>query len=232
MARQRKEKKAKDVKLRQPDRSGPTEKTLLQLAEEMELFKQADAKKRKITRQEEAKGETGLDGEINEETDEELAEDFQDDDGLSSTAERVMETLLYSVCLAMLHFTLDVLVQRQYGETINWYNIVERATQAFMVFAALVYALHPHAAVTTVIPGLPRKYQPGARQTIFLAISIIAGCYLIYITSEYSYLAVLKQAPPVGALWVWSVIELNLGLAVVTLAGSGLFFWQSGYTIR
>lgn len=100
------------------------------------------------------------------------------------------------------------------------------------MFATLVYALHPHSTATAVVPGLPQKYQPVARQTTFFSISLVAGCYLIYITSEYSYLAVLKQAPPVGALWVWSVIELNLGLAVLTLAGSGLFFWQGGYSIR
>lgn len=100
------------------------------------------------------------------------------------------------------------------------------------VFAALVYALHPHAGATTVVPGLSQAYQPAARQIIFLAMSLVAGCYLIHITNEYSYLAVLKQAPPVGALWVWSVIELNLGLAVLTLAGSGLFSWLKGYGIR
>lgn len=100
------------------------------------------------------------------------------------------------------------------------------------VFAALVYALHPHAAAGNVIPGLPPSYQSAARQTIFLAMSLVAGCYLIYISNEYSYIAVLKQAPPVGALWVWSVIELNLGLAVLSLAGSGLFFWRGGYSIR
>lgn len=83
-----------------------------------------------------------------------------------------------------------------------------------------------------MVPGLPQQYQTVVRQIIFLAVSLIAGCYLIYITSEYSYLAVLKQAPPVGALWVWSVIELNLGLALLTLAGSGLFFWQGGYSIQ
>ncbi|KUI63027.1 hypothetical protein VP1G_10164 [Cytospora mali] len=225
MARQRKEKKAKDIKLRQPDRSGPTEKTLLQLAEERELFKQADVKQRQNRHHQQEIQKPGGDAQHGQGDDE-------DEEGLSPTAERIMETLLYSVSLAMLHFTLDVLVQRQYGETVEWYNIVERATQAFMVFAALVYALHPHSAVTTVVPGLPLGYQPAARQTIFLAISLVAGCYLIYITNEYSYLAVLKQAPPVGALWVWSVIELNLGLAVLTLAGSGLFFWQGGYTIR
>lgn len=60
----------------------------------------------------------------------------------------------------------------------------------------------------------------------------VAGCYLIHITNKYSYIAVLKQAPPLGCLWVWSIIELNLGLAVVSLALSGFFFWQGGYTVR
>lgn len=59
----------------------------------------------------------------------------------------------------------------------------------------------------------------------------IAGCYLIHITNKYSYIAVLKQAPPLGCLWVWSIIELNLGLAVASLAASGFFFWQGGYTV-
>lgn len=139
MARQRKEKKAKDIKLRQPDRSGPSEKTLLQLAEEMKLFKQADARQRKNRRQEEAQEEE--EEEEDKEDREEGDEDSQDDDGLSPTTERVMECLLYSVCLAMLHFTLDVLVQRQYGEVIDWYNIVERATQALM--GACTHSLLP-----------------------------------------------------------------------------------------
>lgn len=123
MARQRKEKKAKDIKLRQPDRSGPTEKTLLQLAEERELFKLADAKQRSNSNSRQRQSP---------ETEEDDPSDEQHDDGLSLTAERVMETLLYSVTLTILHFTLDVLVQQQYAEDIDWYNIAERTTQALM----------------------------------------------------------------------------------------------------
>ncbi|KAK2605650.1 hypothetical protein N8I77_008474 [Diaporthe amygdali] len=219
MVRERKEKRAKNIKLKQPDRSGPTEKTLLDIAAERNLFKQAAAKERKN------KGQQGTqDGEDDDDNDE--------DDGIPAAAERILETLLYTVSLAMLHLTFDVLVQQQYAIEMDWFKIVQRAVQALMVFAALVYALHPHAAAPTVVPGLPQRYQNPARQTIFLVMGTIAGCYLIYITNKYSYIAVLKQAPPVGCLWVWSIIELNLVLAVASLAGSGLFFWLGGYTIR
>lgn len=241
MVRERKEKRAKNIKLKQPDRSGPTDKTLFDLANERDLFKQAAAKERQNKRQ---------NGEQDEDEDDE-------GEGLPPGAERILETLLYSVSLAMLHLTLDVLVQQQYALEMEWFKVIQRALQALMgmqpleislfsllaplltslsclqtVFTALVYALHPHAAATTVVPGLPQRFQNYARQAIFLAMGTVAGCYLIHITNKYSYIAVLKQAPPLGCLWVWSIIELNLGLAVVSLALSGFFFWQGGYTIR
>ncbi|POS73984.1 hypothetical protein DHEL01_v207623 [Diaporthe helianthi] len=219
MVRERKEKRAKNIKLKQPDRSGPTDKTLLDIANERNLFKQAAAKERQNKRQ---NGEA-----VGEDDDE---DDDDNDEGLSPGAERLLETLLYSVSLAMLHLTLDVLVQQQYAMDMEWFKIIQRALQALMAFTALVYALHPHAAATTVIPGLPQRFQNHARQAIFVAIGTAAGCYLIHITNKYSYIAVLKQAPPLGCLWVWSIIELHLVLAVASLAASGLFFWQGGYT--
>lgn len=238
MVRERKEKRAKNIKLKQPDRSGPTDKTLFDIADERNLFKQALDKERQNKRQ-----NGGEDGD---------EDDEGEGEGLPPGAERILETLLYSVSLAMLHLTLDVLVQQQFALEMEWFKIIQRALQALMgmpfltspsgfhanqlflftVFTALVYALHPHAAATTVVPGLPQRFQNHARQAIFLAMGTAAGCYLIHITNRYSYIAVLKQAPPLGCLWVWSIIELNLGLAVVSLAASGFFFWQGGYTVR
>lgn len=242
MPRQRKEKKAKDIKLRQPDRAGPSEQTLLQFAEDRDLFKMADKQTRKN------KGQN-----IKAEDDDD--DDDDDDAGLSSSADRLMDTLLYAVCLAMLHFMLDFLVQQQYAMEIEYKKIVERAFQAlmgwlappflrlhilltraiffFLVFAALVHALHPHPANTTFtfIPGLPHKYHNALRQAIFFVMSISCGCYLIHITSRYTYMAVLKQSPPLGCLWIWSVLEMNLPVSLLSLATAYLFFWQGEYKL-
>lgn len=120
MVHPRKEKKAKDIKLRQPDRSGPTEKTLLQIAEDQNLFNLAAKQQRKN------KGSTQSGGG-------DIADNAEGDEaGLSSAADRLMDTLLYAVCLAMLHFTLDFLVQHQYAMEIEYREIVKRAFQAFM----------------------------------------------------------------------------------------------------
>lgn len=117
MVRERKEKRAKNIKLKQPDRSGPTDKTLFDIADERNLFKQALDKERKNKRQ---NGEVVGD------------DDDDDDEGLSPGAERFLETLLYSVSLAMLHLTLDVLVQQQYAMDMEWFKIAQRALQALM----------------------------------------------------------------------------------------------------
>lgn len=99
------------------------------------------------------------------------------------------------------------------------------------VFFLLFYPLHPHEANPILLPGLSLKYQAPLRQGIFFVASAIAGCYLIHVSNSYGYLAVMKQAPPIGCLWVWSVIELDLAWAVLSLAISAGFLWQRGYSI-
>ncbi|KAK3313711.1 hypothetical protein B0H66DRAFT_358710 [Apodospora peruviana] len=222
MARRRRERSPSNIKLKQPDRAGPTEQTLLELADARGLFEQAkkkeDANKKKKAIQKKSTAQS---------------DDEEGDFELSPTAERILETLLWAVSLTMLHFTLDVLVLHQYSaDRILWPKVCTRAGQALLVFGMLVYTLHPHASSPTLIPGLPARVQSAVRQAVFFVTSICAGCYLIYITNMFGYLAVMKQAPPLGCLWVWSVIELDLPWAVLSLACDGFFLWWRGYDIK
>lgn len=56
------------------------------------------------------------------------------------------------------------------------------------------------------------------------------GCYLIYITNVYGYIAVMKNAPGIGCLWIWSVIELDLLWALPSLAVCLGFLRLGGYS--
>ncbi|KAM0276735.1 hypothetical protein ACHAQH_006446 [Verticillium albo-atrum] len=220
MARQRREKAAGSIKLTQPDRSDPTEETLLQMAQERGLFKQADADPRNKAAQQATSDSDSED------------EDADEDGELSPRAERIMDSLLWTVSLAMVHFTLDVVVQHQYGIDIDWHAIIVRALQAFAVMLVLFYVLHPHPSTPAFVPGLPLRYQDPLRQLIFFTTSIVAGCYLIYITNSFGYLAVMKKAPTLGCLWIWAVIGLPLGPAAASLVVCAAFLWQGGYDIK
>lgn len=115
----RKEPKAKDLKLKQPDRSGPTEKTLLEMAQEKDLFTQAKEREEQIKR--EKRRDAG----------EEDVEQ-EDDDVMSPGAERFMEAVLWTATIAMLHLTFDVLVQHQYNTEVDWRQVWIRTGRAFV----------------------------------------------------------------------------------------------------
>lgn len=133
MARQRKVvTPAGNIKLRQPDRSAPSEKTLLDFAGERNLFEQAARRERQLARERRrADGQDGGEDSSGDDSD----EDEDEDEGaatISPGAERVLESMLWTVSLAMLHFTFDVLVQHQYGTTISWHDVCVRGVTAWL----------------------------------------------------------------------------------------------------
>ncbi|KAK1241847.1 hypothetical protein MKX07_007670 [Trichoderma sp. CBMAI-0711] len=218
MAKNRKD--PANIKLRQPDRSPPTGKTLLDIAQERSLFDQAARRERELAGSKSSSSSSG-------------AQDDEDDDGkLSPGAERFLDALLWTTTLAILHSTFDVLVMNQYGTVIKWEKVVANAGRAWCAFFFLFYVLHPHEANQTLLPGLPRRFQRPLRQLLFFGMSCAAGCALVYITNSKGYLYNMKRAPPLGCLWVWAVVELDLVWAVPSLLVTGLYLWMNGFSIK
>ena len=128
------------------------------------------------------------------------------------------QAVVFAVTLTMLHFTLDALVHQQYRQSIDWTMIFQRTTLTFPLLLVLVYMLHRHATKVWA-------------QLLFLGIGTGAGCYLVYASNKEAYFAVMKRAPPLGTLWVWSVIEMRLEVALLSLSAVGAYFWWGGFTI-
>ena len=128
------------------------------------------------------------------------------------------QALFFTLTLSMLHFTLDVLVHHQYRQEIGWDLIIQRTLITLPLLLALLYMLHSRSTSLWA-------------QSLFLCLSVGAGCYLIYSSNELAYFAVMKRAPPVGTLWVWSVIEMRLPFALGSLITVALYFWWGDYTI-
>lgn len=246
MARQRKGKskatEPEGITLHHPDRDGPRVggKTFFEIAQERQLMQQADSKMASN------KGERAADSDSEGEDD----EDDNSPPTISPRAERILEASLWTVSLAMLHFTFDVLVQHQYGTEVNWVQITQRTIQAWAstfncasrilssiplisaVFLFLFYPLHPHESNPEALPFLPLRYQKPVRETIFFFMSVCSGCYLIYVTNSKGYLATQKRAPPLGCLWLWAVIELDLLWATLSLVFAAAYAYVYGYGVK
>jgi hypothetical protein len=68
-------------------------------------------------------------------------------------------------------------------------------------------------------------------QVFFFIMSIAAGCYLCYAGEKFAYFAVMKRAPSLGVLWIWSIIELQLVPALSSLSIVAAYFWSQGFSI-
>ena len=227
MPRNRKERRAatsnkklasiKDIPLAQPSREGPKHKTLYEIAAE----RQAE-----LSKGQPFEPNSSLSSDImNEPTI--TTTTINPDGSLSNELEAGDEPIgpfgqavFFALTLTMLHFTLDVLVHHQYrqAETIEWSMIVQRTLITFPILVVFIFAL---------------KSQVNAlwAQLFFFVMSVGAGCYLIYSSNEEAYFAVMKRAPPLGTLWVWSVIEMRLEIAVGSLLAVGAYFWWGNYSI-
>ncbi|KAF1847030.1 uncharacterized protein K460DRAFT_363142 [Cucurbitaria berberidis CBS 394.84] len=129
------------------------------------------------------------------------------------------DALLYSTSMAALHLTLDVIVYSQYREEILWGEIFRRAATATPVFILLVYLTH-----------VDFSYRfPILRELAFFAGAIVAGCYLVFSGNKHGYFYVMKAAPPVGTLWIWSVIEMSLPYAVISALSVFGYTWWNGF---
>jgi hypothetical protein len=61
-------------------------------------------------------------------------------------------------------------------------------------------------------------------------VSVVAGCWLVRAVNRTGYYAVMKRAPPVGTLWIWSAVEMRLVPALVSCAVVGGYTWYYGFT--
>ena len=189
-----------DYLLQHPDRAGPKGKTLFELAEERQ--RELNRGKARPSRPEPDSNTPAGERPFNDEP----IGPFGD-------------ALLYSVSLAALHLTLDVIVYSQYRERVVWAEVLQRAATVLPVFMVLVYLLHV---------DLSRRF-PVARNVFFLGVSVAAGCYMVYSGNTNGYFFVMKSAPPIGALWIWSVVEMSFPFAFASFVAVAGYLWWNGF---
>ena len=186
--------------LKHPDYSGPKGKTLFQLADERQ--QELDKSKPGYSRPVGSQAST--------------AHSTADDEAVIGP---LGDAILYSTSMAALHVTLDVIVYSQYREEILWNEIASRAGTAIPIFILLVYLTH-----------IPFSYRfPLLRNVTFFVGSVVAGCYMIYSGNKHGYFNVMKAAPPVGTLWVWSVVEMSLPYAALNAVSVLGYIWWNGF---
>ncbi|KAJ5496712.1 hypothetical protein N7463_008699 [Penicillium fimorum] len=168
-----------------------------------------------------------------------------------------LDTILLSLPLTTLHLTLSFLAAHQYAENTDLPKLFkDSVTTAFPLLTLFVHLAHGHiisfskrgskSAQAEPVPSLfpftsekmtfsfLRKlvFPPALRTLVFLPAAALLGAHLIAITNGEPYYAVMKKAPAVGTIWIWCILELSFGAAVLGALGPLVWgVWWMGYGI-
>jgi hypothetical protein len=144
----------------------------------------------------------------------------------------LMDTLLLSLPLSAVHFTLAVLAMHQFALELK-FGVLARETvlRAFPTLTLLVHLFRGHLLKVDIVGGSVerRRVLVALRSLVYLVVANVAGCYLLTLTNGRGYYAAVKHAPGVGTLWVWAVLEMGLVGAVGGVTGPAVFAWWHGY---
>lgn len=168
-----------------------------------------------------------------------------------------IDTVLLSLPLTTLHFTLAYLARHQYAESIDLQQLLKEAvTLTFPLLTFIIHFAHGHilklprrfhsvlanTQPVSVFPLTREKlgltfvrrlvFPPTLRTIAFLPMSTLLGAHLISITNGEPYYAVMKKAPAVGTMWIWCILEMSLGAAFLGAVGPLVWgVWWMGYGI-
>ncbi|KAL8829395.1 MAG: hypothetical protein Q9191_002037 [Dirinaria sp. TL-2023a] len=207
----------KQVPLAQPSRDAPKQKTLLQIAAERQLLADSYSETADFNPSSASVVTTRInaDGTLSHVPAPSLESSKED------SASPWLDIVLYTTSLVLLHFTLTFLVTHQYSPSPPHLLPVFLSSTVFNrtppLLLLMVSALHPRASHPMLQIG-------------FAVMAMACGGYLVKISNEDPYMAVMKQAPELGTLWVWSVVECRWELALLGVLGVGGWGWWEGYT--
>ena len=225
---------AADIPLSRPNTTRENGKTLLEIAAERQAHLKSHGQP--FPQSKDLSSETQFvtispDGKV---TDSSSPDQTLDDPHISDPVSPILDTLFLALPLSCLHFTLSFLTAHQYAQELRWLPIIQNTLfVAFPTLALVIHLLHGHlfGLGSRNVSGTLLKAATLVQQILFLLAANIAGCWLIHLTNDKGYYVVMKKAPSIGTIWVWSIIELGLGGALAGVAGPGLYAWWNGYGI-
>jgi len=182
--------------------------------------------------------------------------DEEDDIDIDQPLPPFLDTVLLSIPLTTLHLTLAYLAAYMYAESTDVPRLVKDAVMmTFPLLTFLVHFIHGHIVSfrlprwsflnpqpVFVFPLTQDKFTfsflrrlllpPSLRTIVFLPVAVMLGMHLITITNDNPSYAMMKTAPAYGTVWIWCILEMSFGPAVLGSLGPLIWgVWWMGYGI-
>jgi len=130
-------------------------------------------------------------------------------------AEEILNAMLLIAPFTFLLVMMDVVVHQQYAQKADLKVIVERLVSALPILSIFIYYTNKHKG------NWRAKY-------LFFALSLAVGPRLVWVVNRAAWGVVMQQSPPLSVLWIYTIYQMDLGPAVLSLVFVGAWFLQSG----
>ncbi|CAG8523405.1 1264_t:CDS:2 [Diversispora eburnea] len=147
------------------------------------------------------------------------SEEIEEEEGEDPYAHGIVfQAFLYTIPLCAVYCVMDILVHRQYSETVLLFPVATRIFRVSPLLWGLVYYTNKNVSKNWM-------------QLLMFMGSLICGSYLIWVVNNANYIGVMKRCPPLATLWIYFVIQLRLLPSCLSLLGSYIYFKYMGFKL-
>ncbi|KAI0771472.1 hypothetical protein BD413DRAFT_548819 [Trametes elegans] len=144
--------------------------------------------------------------------------DEDEDYEISPLADEIFRALYLVIPTSFMLLLMEILVHYQYGRKPSYDALWDRMLPGIPIIAVFVFYTN--------------RYKEDRRmQAVLFWLSCVAGMRLIWLLNRGNWLTVMQQAPPIATSWVYAVVQLNLGPAVLSLVVAGVYTWYNEFKL-
>ncbi|KAH8999293.1 hypothetical protein EDB92DRAFT_1833448 [Lactarius akahatsu] len=138
-----------------------------------------------------------------------------DDDDDYPLAEEIFVATTLLIPMSFLLLMMYILVHFQYGQQPSWDIITNRMLSSVPILAIFIFYTNRY------------KHRRWAQAGFFI-LSVLSGTRMIYQVNYSNWLLNMQQCPPIGTIWVYTVLQLDLGPAALALSTVAVWVWWTG----
>ncbi|KAJ8590308.1 hypothetical protein M405DRAFT_816436 [Rhizopogon salebrosus TDB-379] len=130
-------------------------------------------------------------------------------------AEEIFNAVVLIMPFTFFLVMMDILIHQQYAQQPTFGDVAQRLLTNFPILSVFVFYTTRH------------KANPRMQFTLFL-LSLAVGPRMIWLINRGSWRVNLRQCPQFATIWLYTVVQLNINWAVISLVMIGAWTWFTG----
>ncbi|KAG2146742.1 hypothetical protein DEU56DRAFT_786183 [Suillus clintonianus] len=130
-------------------------------------------------------------------------------------AEEIFNAVVFIMPFTFFLIMMDILIHQQYALQPTVGEVARRLLTNFPILSIFVFYTTRH------------KANPRTQFAMFI-LSLGVGPRMIWLINRGSWLVNMRQCPQFATIWLYTVVQLNLNWAVLSLVMIGAWTWFTG----